>query len=70
LGCELNWHRLETKTASRIFAEVNGGSFRDEAGWEEMQSAMVSAMHRLESATAPYVKRYRRGEKPNSSYQA
>ncbi|MBC8288995.1 MAG: DUF4268 domain-containing protein [Planctomycetes bacterium] len=63
-GGELSWQQLGQKTASRIAAFANSGSTGDESTWDTLQTEMVDQMIRLEAALAPYIAKYRQGEKP------
>ncbi|OWY71564.1 hypothetical protein B7486_07705 [cyanobacterium TDX16] len=65
-GAPLDWLRLDAKVASRIAADVKGGSVLDEATWDTLQDKMVDAMKRLEAALRPFVEKYRQGSSPNA----
>jgi hypothetical protein len=53
-GGSLAWERLDAKRASRIKFTVQRGGYRTpESQWQEIQSEMVEAMTRLESALKP-----------------
>lgn len=55
-GGHLEWHRLETKRASRVSSEIEIGGYRDE-NWPVIHEAMVDAMARLEQAVRPNIQR-------------
>lgn len=63
-GGELSWQRLGNKSACRIAAFANDGSPKDESTWGKLHADMIDQMVRLEAALAPYIARYRQGEKP------
>lgn len=56
-GSPLSWERLDDKNASRVRFFVKEGGLKDEAKWESVQSAMVSAMDKLVKAVKPYLTR-------------
>jgi len=64
-GAPLSWQRLDGKISSRIAADIEVGSVRDEESWDTLQTAMVAGMKRLEAALQPFVGKYRRGESPS-----
>lgn len=63
-GTELSWQRLDSKVASRIAADIEGGSVNEESSWDALQDAMVDGMKRLEAALHPFVEKYRQGASP------
>lgn len=66
-GVSLSWHRLDDKVASRIAADIEGGSAHDESSWDRLQDAMVDGMKRFESSLRPFVEKYRQGRSPDVS---
>lgn len=63
-GGALYWQRRDAGVASRIAAELEGGSVNEESTWSALQDVMVDAMRRLEAALRPYVQKYRDGASP------
>jgi hypothetical protein len=55
-GEPLEWQALESRRACRIRLVIEGGGWRDENCWSEVQDRMVDAMTRLEKAFAPHFK--------------
>lgn len=56
-GSSLSWERLDDKRGSRIRYVVKEGGLTDQAKWQSMQEAMISAMDRLSKALKPYFAR-------------
>jgi hypothetical protein len=54
-GEELLWTRRETGLTSRIAYDMHSGGYKDEDDWEEIQTAMLDAMSRLEQALSPFI---------------
>jgi len=55
-GSELEWHRLDDKKACRIMKTLEIGGYReDKEKWNDIQTAMVDAMIRLEAALRPHI---------------
>lgn len=54
-GDELLWTRRETGKTSRIAYDMHDGGYKDEDDWEEVHSAMIDAMTRLEQALSPFI---------------
>ena len=54
-GDKLVWQRLEGIRACRIKKYIKIGGLADKEKWPEIQSAMIEAMVRLESAFRPYI---------------
>jgi hypothetical protein len=54
-GGEILWTRRETGQTSRIAYDMHSGGYKDEDDWEEIQTAMIDAMTRLEQALSPFV---------------
>lgn len=55
-GSALSWERLEGKRACRIKYVIETGGYRNpESEWPKIQSEMVAAMTRLESALKPVI---------------
>jgi hypothetical protein len=55
-GGELEWQRLENRRASRIRKTLPGGYRSLEEQWEDIQTAQVDAMNRLNFALQPALK--------------
>lgn len=53
----LDWQRLDNKRACRIRKTINIGGFKNEEKWDDIISAMVEAMIRLEKSLKPYLQR-------------
>jgi hypothetical protein len=58
---ELLWTRRETGKTSRIAYDMHDGGYRDEDDWEEIQTAMIDAMTRLEQALSPFIAKIEAG---------
>lgn len=52
-GRPLAWQRLDKKRACRIHCELEAGSVRDEANWQQLQEKMIDTMIRFEKAMRP-----------------
>lgn len=60
-GEALEWERLDTKRACRIRTRVRGGYRSPETEWEEVQTAQVQSMAKLEAAIRPFLSTLRLG---------
>lgn len=56
-GGPLVWESLDGKRACRISAPVNGGGWKDESHWPQLQDNLISSMVRLEKAMRPRLER-------------
>ncbi len=54
-GGPLGWERLDHRIACRIRFNLDSLSFREEAGWPEVQDALIDAMVRFEKALRPAI---------------
>jgi hypothetical protein len=54
-GGELFWTRRETGKTSRVAYDMHSGGYKDEDDWEDIQTAMIDAMTRLEQALSPFI---------------
>lgn len=61
----LQWNGDDLANSINIVQPIDVGAFDDESNWDALQIAMIDAMVRFDAAFAPYLDRYRRGEKPN-----
>jgi hypothetical protein len=54
-GASLEWQPLEGRRACRIRQRFDGGGYRDEGRWPQIQDMMIDAMIRLENALRPQI---------------
>ncbi len=54
-GGGLSWEPLEAKRGCRIAARLDGGGYRDEDEWAQIQDEMIDRMIRLEGALRPFI---------------
>ncbi|MGB9756331.1 MAG: DUF4268 domain-containing protein [Candidatus Bathyarchaeales archaeon] len=55
-GEELEWQRLDDKTASRVAKTVSQKGLMNVEEWSDIQSKMIDAMRRLEKAISKHIK--------------
>ena len=53
----IKWQRLETKRASRIRIDLDGGYKSSEEDWPAFHEIMIDAMNQLEAAIKPELKK-------------
>ena len=53
----IKWQRLETKRASRIRIDLDGGYKSSEEDWTAFHEIMIDAMNQLEAAIKPELKK-------------
>ncbi|WOS65833.1 DUF4268 domain-containing protein [Sinorhizobium fredii] len=62
LAESVSWQRLDGKRASRIKMSLPGGYRSQEDDWEAIQTPLVAAMNRLETALRPHLKSLKLGQ--------
>lgn len=53
-GEKLSWERLEDSKSCRVAYRMYGG-IKDESRWQEIQTALIDGMVRLEKAILPFI---------------